>query len=313
MAKANNYGLRTRDLGKAGRFAVNAVAREGQMGYATAATVGQRWQAFAAFAKAEGVKRLEYVTAQLVASYGQAIATRVAAGELSAAYGQNLVSAVNTVMGHATRGEWQSVSPTKDAGIAQRVNVRTAIPDGLDRQAVTVASEDLRSARMANGAAVAELARDLGLRAKEGSLIDAKRALQEAHATGRVTIAHGTKGGRVREVPITSKRQLVTLAYAASVQENARSLVPTGQTWAKWEDGGLKAAREALQAHGISRIHELRSAYAVDRYQGLTGHLPRAFGGNATKTTDSAARLIIARELGHSRIAIVVSYIGSTR
>ncbi|WP_136066378.1 integrase domain-containing protein [Modicisalibacter radicis] len=313
MAKANNYGLRTRDLGKAGRFAVNAVAREGQMGYATAAAVGQRWQAFAAFAKAEGVKRLEYVTAQLVASYGQAIATRVAAGELSAAYGQNLVSAINTVMGHATRGEWQSVSPTKDAGIAHRVNVRTAIPDGLDRQAVTVVSDDLRSAGMANGAAIVELARDLGLRAKEASLLNAHKALQEARDTGRVTIAHGTKGGRIRTLPITSERQLATLAYASRVQGSARSLVPTGQTWAKWEDGGLRQTREMLQEHGISRIHELRSAYAMERYQAITGHLPPMMGGAASRSADRAARLAVAQELGHSRIAIVVNYIGGAR
>lgn len=313
MAKANNYGLRTRDIGKAGRFAVNALAREGKMGYATAATVGQRWQSFASYAKAEGVKRLEYVTAHLAASHGQALAVRVADGELSAAYAQNLVSAINTVMGHVTQGEWQSVSPTVDTGIASRVNVRTEIPDGFDRQAVMVAVDALRSACMENGAAVVGLARDLGLRAKEGSLLDAKRALQEAYDTGRVTVANGTKGGRIREVPITSERQLETLAYAASVQGGARSLVPTDQTWAQWEEGGLRAAREVLQRHEISRIHELRSAYAVDRYQALTGHLPRAFGGNATKAVDKAARLTIARELGHSRIAIAVSYIGSAR
>lgn len=313
MAQANNYGLRTRDMAKAGKFAVNAVAREGSMGYATAAAVGQRWQAFAEFAKAEGVKRLEYVTTQLVASYGQTIASRVAAGELSAAYGQNLVSAINTVMGHATRGEWKSVSPTKDAGIAQRVNVRTEAPQGLERQAVTAAAEMLRSTGQTNGAAVAELARDLGLRAKEASLIDARRALQEAQAQGRISVTDGTKGGRPREVPITSERQMDTLRNAAIVQGNARSLVPTGQTWAQWENNGLRQAREVLQEHGISRIHELRAAYAVERYQTLTGHLPRAFGGNAAKAADRAARLVIARELGHSRIAVTVSYLGSAR
>lgn len=314
MAKGTNYGLRTRDLGKAGQFAANAAARAGNMSYASAAAVGQRWQAFAAYARAEGVKRLEGVTGQLVASYAQGIAGRVADGELSAAYGQNLVSAVNSVMGLATRGEWASVSPTKDGGIAARVNVRTEAPGGLDRGAVAATADLLRSAGNANGAAVVELARDLGLRAKEASLLDARRALQEGQERGRVTISAGTKGGRVREVPIRHPGQLETLARAAAVQGQARSLVPAGQTWASWEAGGLREAREALQGQGISRIHELRSAYAVDRYREETkGHLPRMMGGKASRAADRAARLVIARELGHSRIAVTVSYLGSMR
>lgn len=313
MAKGNNFGLKTRDMAKAGRFAVNAAAREGSMAYATAAAVGQRWQAFAAYAKAEGAQRLEGVTGQLVASYAQAIAGKVAAGELSPAYGQNLVSAVNSVMTLATKGEWASVSPTKDGGIAGRVNVKTEAPDGLDKATVAGVADALRSAGNANGAAVVELARDFGLRAKEGSLLDARRALQEAQGRGRVTISAGTKGGRVREVPITHAGQLETLARAAAVQGQARSLVPVAQTWAQWRAGGLRAAREALQTQGIRRIHELRSAYAVDRYRQETGHLPRMMGGQANRTADRAARLVVARELGHSRIAITVSYLGSMR
>lgn len=321
MAKGNNFGLRTRDLGKAGQFATYAAAKEGHMAYATAADVGQRWQAFAAFARAEGVKRMESVTAQLVTSYAQGIAARVEQGELSPAYGQNLVSAANTVMSLATRGEWTSVSPTKDGGIAARENVRTQAPDGLDRDAVIKAADGLRSAGNPNGAAVIELARDLGLRAKEASLLDARRALAEGQQRGRITISAGTKGGRMREIPAHSdpkatltSQQLDTLARAAAVQDRARSLVPEKQTWAQWENGGLRETREALQAQGIARIHELRSAYAVDRYRQETrGHLPRMMGGKASRAADRAARLVIAQELGHSRIAITVSYLGTLR
>ncbi|WP_280570592.1 integrase domain-containing protein [Chromohalobacter sp. 296-RDG] len=313
MAKGTNFGLKTRDLAKAGRFAVNEMARAGTMAYASAATLGQRWQAFAAYAKEAGVKRLEGITGQLVASYAQSIAARVAGGELSAAYGQNLVSAVNSVMTLATQGAWESVSPTKDGGIAARVNVRTEIPDGLDRAGVTAAAEALRSQKNANGATVVELARDFGLRAKEASLLDARQVLQEASERGRVTISAGTKGGRTREVPITHPRQLETLAKAAAVQEQARSLIPANQTWAQWEETSLRQTRETLQEHSISRIHELRAAYAVERYQAETGHLPRMMNGKASRTEDRAARLVVARELGHSRIAITVSYLGTMR
>lgn len=313
MAKGNNYGTGTRDMSKAGKFAMNNAACEGSASYATAAAVGERWQAFAAFAKGEGVKRLEGVTEQLVASYAQSIAATVKTGDLSPAYGQNLVSAVNSVMTLVTRGEWQSVSPTKDGGIAARDNVRTEVPQGLNRDDVRSIVDGMRSNGKERGAVIIELARDLGLRSKEASLLNAQKALQEGRERGYVTISEGTKGGRVREVPITHQNQLETLAKAAAVQGAHRSLVPAAQSWAQWRAGGLRQARETLQAHGISRIHELRSAYAVERYQVLTTQLPKMMGGNVDKAADRAARLVIAKELGHSRVAITVSYLGSMK
>lgn len=313
MAKGNNYGLKTRDIGKAGRFAMNNAAREGSASYATAAAVGERWQAFAAFAKDEGVKRLEGVTEQIVASYAQSIAATVKSGDLSPAYGQNLVSAVNSVMSLVTRGEWKSVSPTKDGGIAARDNVRKEAPEGFNRGDVTAIADEMRNDGEARCAVILELARDLGLRSKEASLLNAQQALKEGSERGWVTISEGTKGGRVREVPITHQTQLETLATAAAVQGAHRSLVPAAQSWAQWRAGGLRQARETLQAHGISRIHELRSAYAVERYQALTGQLPKMMGGNVDKAADRAARLVIAKELGHSRVAITVSYLGSMK
>lgn len=312
MAKGNNYGTGTRDMAKAGKFAMNSAARAGSASYASAAAVGERWQAFAAFAKGEGVKRLESVTEQLVASYAQSIGAAVKAGSLSAAYGQNLVSAVNSVMTLVTKGGWQAVSPTKDGGIPARDNVRTEAPQGLNRDEVMTITESMRSNGNERGAAIIELARDLGLRSKEASLLNAQKALQEGRERGYVTISEGTKGGRVREVPIT-QNQLETLAKAAVMQGTHRSLVPAAQSWAQWRAGGLRQAREMLKANGISRIHELRSAYAVERYQALTGQLPKMMGGNVDKAADRAARLVIAKELGHSRVAITVSYLGSMK
>lgn len=312
MANANNYGLKTRDLAKAGAFAANRAAREGTTSYASAAALGDRWQPFARYAKTQGIRRMEYVTAQHVAAYGQDIAARVARGELSASYGQNLVSAVNSVMGLASQGQWQRVSPTQDCGIENRSTVRQEPPQGLARDTVAAVADTLRHTGHAQGAAVVELARALGLRSKEGSLLDARHALQQAQQTGQITVSSGTKGGRNRTLPITSPQQLSALTRAAQAQGRARSLVPTDQRWQQWRDGGLRHARNALQAAGISRIHELRAAYAVDRYQQLTGHLPQLLGGRAERAVDQAARLQIARELGHNRIAITTCYLGST-
>lgn len=313
VGKGNNYGLKTRDLAKAGKFALNAAARDGNTSYSTAATVSDRWQIFATHAKEEGLKRLEQITPQALAAWGQTLAERVSEGDLSPAYAQNLVSAVNSVMNHATQGQWQSVSPTKDCGIEKRCAVRSAAPQGIERSDLHQAVETLRNAEQQRGGAVLLLARELGLRAKEASLLDARSALREAQQRGVIRVTHGTKGGRPREIPITRHAQREALRVASGAQGTAKSLVPTQQTWAQWEACGLRNAREVLQHHGIARIHELRAAYAWQRYQEITGQPPRLGGGLVSKAEDRAARLIIAQELGHSRVNVTVSYLGSMR
>jgi len=306
--RGNNYGLQTRDMAKAGHFAMNREAANGAASFSTAATVADRFNRFAEVAKADGLRRLEEVTREKVASYGQDLADRVANGELSPSYAQNLVSAVNTVMNAATRGQWESVSPTKECGIAQRSNVRDTPATSIDRERFEAA----QAAATERGQAIVGLARDFGLRSKEASLINAQAALKEAQDTGKVTIIYGTKGGREREVPITHERQIESLFRAADVQAQDRSLVPNTQTWAQFRDGELRNTRETLQEHGIKGIHDLRAAYASERYQALTGERTPLEGGQASKADDLAARKVLAVELGHGRerVDVIAAYIG---
>lgn len=304
--RGNNYGLQTRDMAKAGHFAMNREAANGAASFSTAATVGDRFNRFAELAKADGLRRLEEVTRDQVTAYGQTLADQVAEGTLSAAYAQNLVSAVNTVMNAATRGQWQSVSPTRECGIAQRSSVRDTPAASIDRSRVEAAQAAMND----RGQAITDLARDLGLRSKEASLINARSALNEARDTGRVTIVDGTKGGRARQVPITQERQIASLERAALVQGEARSLIPQGQTWARFRDGELREIRETLQDQGLTGLHDLRAGYASERYQALTGERPPLEGGQVSKADDKAAREILAVELGHGRIDVIASYIG---
>lgn len=304
--RGNNYGLQTRDMAKAGRFAMNREAANGAASFSTAATVGDRFNRFAELAKADGLRRLEEVTRDQVTAYGQTLADQVAEGTLSAAYAQNLVSAVNTVMNAATRGQWQSVSPTRECGIAHRSSVRETPSMAIDRSRVEAAQAAMND----RGQAITDLARDLGLRSKEASLINAQGALSEARDRGRVTIVDGTKGGRAREVPITQERQIASLERAATVQGEARSLIPEGQTWAQFRDGELREIRETLQDQGLTGLHDLRAGYASERYQALTGERPPLEGGQVSKADDKAAREILAVELGHGRIDVIASYIG---
>jgi integrase len=309
----NNYGLGSRNAEKAGRFALNNAARAGEMSYSTAATVGDRWAQFVDWAKEEaGVKWMEDYTREMLVEYGQELAERVEAGEMSAATAQNYVSAVNSVMTLATQGQWQSISPTKDCGIAERSSIREEAPRALDREAYERAVAEVREELGSRAAAVVELCRELGLRSKEASLLDAKSALADALARNSVTISEGTKGGRPREVPISSERQIEALSRAAEAQGSDRSLIPRDQSWKEWREGSLRDAREIVQSHTGGGLHDLRAAYACERYEALTGHpAPVAGGSGVDREADREARAIIAEELGHGRIDVTNEYLGT--
>jgi len=135
--------------------------------------------------------------------------------------------------------------------------------------------------------------------------------LQEARERGLVTIVDGTKGGRIRTVPVLQEQQLRALANAAMHQGVGRSLIPVGQNWKQFRENTLRQGRIPLQQVGITGYHDLRAAYACDRYQKITGHpAPVIAGGIVDKQLDRLAREQISSELGHGRIDVVSEYIG---
>ena len=308
---SRNFGLGSRDMGTAGQYALNNSARDGAVSFSTAATNGDRWQSFANWAKDEGVKKMENVTAELVKEYGKELAEKVNSGEMAAATAQNYVSAINSVMAIATQGDWKSVSPTKDCSISERSHVRQDAPGALDRTAYSRALDAVRAEVGERAAAVVELARELGLRSKEASLLDARAALDEAKERGAITVDAGTKGGREREVPITSPAQVEALQRAATAQGADRSMIPADQSWSQWREGELREARELVQAATGGGLHDLRAAYACERYESLAGHAAPCTGAAIQdKDRDAAARMAVAEELGHGRIDVVSEYLG---
>ena len=304
---SRNFGLGSRNMADAARIALGRAADRGEMSFASAAAVGDRFALFASWAKAEGIGRMERIDRELVERYGQELAERVEAGEMSASYAQNLVSAVNTVMSLVT--EWQSVSPTKDCGIAERSTIREEAPGALDREAYGRALEAVRQELGDRVAAVVELAREFGLRSKEASLLDARAALVEAQNRGAMTVSEGTKGGRTREVPITSQRQLEALSRAAIAQGQDRSLIPASESWKGWREVTLRDAREIVKEHTGGGLHDLRAAYACERYEALTGHAAPVVSGERYGD-DREAREQIAEELGHGRADVTTEYLG---
>jgi len=186
----------------------------------------------------------------------------------------------------------------------------------LDRKAVVSAVAALRERNQVRVASVVKLTRDLGLRFREASLLDVVTALSQARALGRVNITAGTKGGRGREVdrwvPV-SESALQTLERAAALQNESRNLIPPEMNYCQWRDHAYAIWRPTSTQYGLSGFHDLRAAYACDRYAQLTGCLAPAVTGcrQASKAADRSARQVLSQELGHSRIDVVSSYVGS--
>lgn len=306
---SRNFGLGTRDMSQAGRAALTRVMARGELSYASVDTVGDRWSKFVQYAKQRGVGRMERVGFDLVVAYGRHLAMLSATDEMSVAYAQNLVSAVNTVMGLVC--SWKTVSPTIDCGIGQRSFVRQEPPAYICLEDFQRLLDALNEQGLTRQMILTQLVRHFGLRSKEASLINAHVALRQAQSAQKITISYGTKGGRARTVPVLGMEPLEALRDAAMLQDDDSSLVPGKQTWAQWRDGGLRDGREVLKAYGLTGFHELRAAYACARYHHITGSYPPVCGAVIVdRDGDERARRVISEELGHDRLDVVSAYIG---
>ncbi|HOB95146.1 MAG TPA: integrase domain-containing protein [Aquabacterium sp.] len=124
--------------------------------------------------------------------------------------------------------------------------------------------------------------------------------------------ASWTKGGREREVPITTDEQRTVLADAQALA-GAGSLIPAELSYRDQ----LNRFKAQTAKAGIDHVHGLRHAYAQARYEALTGWKAPAAGGPmsrqlsaAQKIADRAARLAISAALGHEREQITAVYLG---
>lgn len=303
-----NFGTQQRDPMRAASVLLNASRDAGRTSFSTVATVLQRFEKFVVFARERGVSRLDKVTRLLAQNY----AAFLRDSDYTAAYQQNLLSAVNTVLakGYESQGQrWQPVTGRAE-GLMRRDNVRK-LPTTSKEQLLQAQADMPELA-----AIVAGLARELGLRSKEASLLNATAILKEAKEKLLVTIVDGTKGGRSRKVPVTKPSQFDALIKAAHLQGDNRSLIPSHQTWVEFRATTLYNGRAELKRTGIKNYHDFRAAYAADRYFEETGHLaPCNNNGRRTaeRSIDLQAREIIAEKLGHGRTDVLVSYVGSRK
>ena len=142
----------------------------------------------------------------------------------------------------------------------------------------------------------------------------------EARERGAIDIREGTKGGRGKEVerwvPVGEKG-VATLDLAIRISAELgcdRNLLKPDESFNDLVNNGeIHQARRHLQEFGIKGYHELRAAWACERYLQEAGcPAPVMRGGQiADHDVDGEARRILAKELGHGRIDVVAEYIGA--
>ena len=289
--------------------ALDLLVRDGAMSFSTKATLLERWVMFCDYLiENTDISTPSAITRKCVIDFGRGLN-----GRYSAAYAQNLVSGINSVMKAFTVGKWSSVSPTKDCDLPRRSLVRTEPPSGRNEAEFFSAIANLEYKGLYRGAVIALACRSFGLRCKEAALLDYAQAEVEARQTGQITIRCGTKGGRLRKLKLNIKNeQLSILRKGTTIQGDHFSLVPPEQSWREFRNGEVHQSRTVLKGAGIERIHDLRAVYACTRYKQLTGYEPPVLGGRAPSSIDSEARKIISSELGHNRPQITNNYLGET-
>jgi len=93
----------------------------------------------------------------------------------------------------------------------------------------------------------------------------------------------------------------------------SRNLIAPDESYLTFMQEIIRPTRDILHAHNLNGFHELRAAYAYERYEQITQHPAPINGGKCCqvdRNLDREARRQISFELGHGRIDVVAVYIG---
>ena len=93
----------------------------------------------------------------------------------------------------------------------------------------------------------------------------------------------------------------------------SRNVLAPQESYQDFLQGAVRLARDILHKHNLKGFHELRAAYACERYEQITLHLAPINGGRCyqlDRPLDHEARTQISYELGYGRIDVVSAYIG---
>jgi len=209
--------------------------------------------------------------------------------------------------------------PPSEQCVAQRAQVQRQSAPPYDRSWTAVTDAGALVARIAQidvfvGAQLA-ICLAFGARVKEAIMLQPFRTLGTDGTC--LVLDRGTKGGRVRTVPIDSpaKRTALELARRVAVTDSGhlgdprRSLAQNrARFYTVLRQAGITRVALGITAHG------LRHQYANDLYEALAcSPSPVRAAADASlvpRELERAARLEVAEHLGHAREAISSAYLG---
>ncbi|PJH86262.1 MULTISPECIES: integrase domain-containing protein [Pseudomonas] len=316
-----NFGF-GRQLSYAGPQALKDLFGDGH--FATVKAHSDRWQAFVSWCRSDegpGLNDARQIDREILMRYATYVREQVDQGSIGIATAQNRLSSVNRTMAALRGDQYVKVSsPSKALGL-QRSSVRGEAPQGQDRAQIELIARALSERSQQRVVAIVHLARETGMRLREAILADLPRLHREARQLGKINIQDGAKGGRSgasapRWIAVTDQvRGALDRASEAS-PKGSRNLLTPDESYKDFLQTIVRPARDLLHEHGLKGFHELRAAYACERYEQLTDFSAPINGGRGhreDRALDQRARQQISHELGHNRIDVVSAYIGGRR
>lgn len=311
-----NFGF-GKQMDWAGHQALKDIYGRGHFG--TVASHAQRWWQFCNWARSNhGINDACAVDQSLLESYAADLAERVKDETLAVSYAQNLIVSANITL-EALRQDKAIRIESPVSWVGKRQTVRTRVPDGMDWANIDRMVGCLRQKNLHRSAVIVMLCRSFGIRLREAILANLADWQRQAREHGQIDIREGTKGGRGKEVerwvPV-SERGRIALREAVQVrnQLGGQNLLRADENFDDLvNDGEVHRARKVLHEFGIKGYHELRAAWACERYEEISGAAAPVLqeGKSLGQQNDDQFRLNLARELGHDRIDIVAAYIGA--
>ncbi|MBI6884639.1 integrase domain-containing protein [Pseudomonas putida] len=312
-----NFGY-GRQLSYAGPQALKDMFGGGH--YGTVKAHCDRWKAFVKWCRSErgpGINDARQIDRKVLADYAAYLRDVVERGDLAVSTAQNRLSSVNRTLAALRGDQYVKLPSPSKALVMQRSGVRQSVPQGQDREQVKQIVDALRSRNQGRAAAIVLLARTTGMRLREAILADLPRLSREAEACGKINIQDGTKGGRAGA---SAPRWIAVDDHVRDALEFARKVSPYGsrnlialhESYLHFLQQIIRPTRDTLHAHNLKGFHELRAAYACERYEQITQHLAPINDGQCQvdRNLDREARRQISYELGHGRIDVVSAYIG---
>jgi integrase len=265
------------------------------------------WGKFSTFCTSIGITCAEELTSTAIIEFAEAHA------DLSAATQHNYHSRVSIVVGRLRPD--LDIPTRKQLGIPNRRYGRLIPPPNHDDVMCLV--DFLEETKQWRFKLLVELAYWGGLRRKEAILLPLYQARKRARLHKDLEVRFGTKGGAghgtERNVPFNAS--LRNAINASAMYELGENLIPDNENRVQFSNHVSNHLLTMLKQFNIACLHDLRSAYACRRYEQLLGAKAPVLGGSPVQASEDRDKLLkeLSKELGHGRIQVLSSYVGSLK